>query len=105
MNIKELIEALGIPCAYDHFAEGESPDPPFSTYRYPESHNFGADNMVWTKATVVYLELYTEKKDLQTENNIEQALTEHGIYFDKSETWIDSEQLYEVLYSFEMEVQ
>lgn len=105
MNIKELIEALGIPCAYDHFAEGENPSPPFSTYRYPESHNFGADNIIWSKATVVYLELYTDKKDLKTETLIEQALTEHGIYFDKSETWIDSEKLYEVLYLFEMEVQ
>ena len=25
----EIMEAMGIPFAYDHFAEGESPEPPF----------------------------------------------------------------------------
>jgi len=28
----------------------------------------------------------------------------HGIFYEKTETWIESERLYEVLYYFEMEV-
>ena len=27
----------------------------------------------------------------------------HGVFYNKSEVWIESERLYEVLYSFEME--
>ena len=35
---------------------------------------------------------------------MEAVLDEHGIFYNKSEIWIDSEKLYEVLYTFEMEV-
>ena len=34
---------------------------------------------------------------------MEAVLDEHGIFYDRSEVWIESEKLYEVLYSFEME--
>lgn len=30
-------------------------------------------------------------------------LERHGIFYDKTETWIESERLYEVLFSFEKE--
>ena len=35
---------------------------------------------------------------------VETVLDGHGIFFDKTEVWIESERLYEVLYSFELEV-
>ena len=47
---------------------------------------------------------YTDYKDLSAEQKVEAVLDEHGIFYEKSETWIESEKLYEVLYSFEMEV-
>lgn len=100
MTLVEIIKDIGLPFAYDHFAEGEALDPPYVLYRYPESQNFGADNIVWNRADTVYLELYSDYKDIDTEKKIEQALLQQGIYWDKSETWIDSEKLYEVLYSF-----
>ena len=28
-NLISIMEEIGIPFAYDHFAEGESPEPPF----------------------------------------------------------------------------
>ena len=34
---------------------------------------------------------------------LEAVLDAHGIFYNKSEVWIDSEKLYEVLYQFEME--
>lgn len=100
MTLIEIIKGLELPFAYDHFAEGEAPDPPYLLYRYPESQNFGADNVVWNRADTVYLEFYSDYKDIETEQKIEQALLQQEIYWDKSETWIDSEKLYEVLYSF-----
>ena len=38
------------------------------------------------------------------EQQIETVLDEHGVFYDKTEIWIESERLYEVLYSFELEV-
>ena len=49
------------------------------------------------------LELYTDCKDLAAEQKVEDVLDAAGIFYNKSETWIGSEKLYEVLYSFDME--
>lgn len=102
--MREILDAIGLPFAYHHYAEGESPDPPFMLYLYPESDNFGADNVVYSKAARVYLELYTDLKSPETEKQVESILEAHGIFWNKSEVWIESESLYEVLYSFELEV-
>ena len=102
-KLLEIIKAMGIPFAYDHFAEGEAVDPPFICYLLPDSDNFAADGKVYFKANEVHIELYTDTKDLSVEQQVEAVLDEHGIYYDRSEVWIESEKLYEVLYSFEIE--
>ncbi len=56
-EVMQMLAELKIPFAYDHFAEGESPDPPFIA-----------------------------------------VLNAHEIFWNKSEVWIESEKLYEVLY-------
>ena len=59
---------------------------------------------VYYKISEVHIEVYTDLKDLSVEAAVEAVLDEHGIFYNKSEIWIDSEKLYEVLYTFEMEV-
>lgn len=103
-KILAILKEADIPFAYDHFAEGESPDPPFICYLFPGSNNFSADGKVYFKANEVHIELYTDFKDLTVEQKLEAVLDEHGIFYNKSETWIESEKLYEVLYIFETEV-
>ena len=102
-EIITILEELGIPFAYDHFAEGEGLDPPFICYRCPNSDNFAADGIVYFPITEIDIELYTDQKDPETEKKLEDLLVKGGIFFDKAETFIDSEKLYEVLYSFEQE--
>ena len=50
-----IIKETGIPYAYDHFAEGEAPDPPFLCYLLPGSDNFSADGKVYHKISEVRL--------------------------------------------------
>ena len=105
--MEELLSILGetqIPFAYDHFAEGESPAPPFICYLLPGSNNFAADGKVYYKISQVNIELYTDRKDPAVEQKLEDALDAASIFYNKTEVWIDSEKLYEVLYQFEMEV-
>ncbi|MEO2238065.1 hypothetical protein ABE547_02365 [Dorea sp. YH-dor226] len=97
-----MLQKMGIPFAYDHFAEGESPDPPFICYLLPGSNNFAADGKVYFKINQVRIELYTDSKDLAVERKVEMVLDDSGIFYNKSEVWIQSEKLYEVLYSFEV---
>lgn len=99
-----IIKETGIPFAYDHFAERESPDPPFICYLLPGSDNFAADGRVYFKINEVRIELYTDSKDLLVEQKLEDTLDKYSIFYEKSETWIDSEKLYEVLYQFNRRV-
>ena len=101
-NLVKMLQKTGIPFAYDHFAEGESPEPPFICYLLPGSNNFAADGKVYFRINQVRIELYTDSKDLAVERKVEMVLDESGIFYNKSEVWIQSEKLYEVLYSFEV---
>ena len=103
-RIAELIKSMGLPFAYDHFAEGESPAPPFICYLTPGSDNFAADGRAYYKINIVNIELYTDTKDPSVEQKVESVLDANGIFYDKTEVWIESEKLYEALYQFELEV-
>lgn len=97
-----ILDETGIPFAYDHFAEGESPEPPFICYLLPCSDNFAADGQVYFRISEVRVELYTDRKDPDVEAKVEAVLDAAGIFYNKSEVWIQSEKLYEVLYSMEI---
>ena len=101
-DITNMLKEAGLPLAYDHFAEGESPDPPFLIFLFPGSDNMFADNGVYFKISQLNMELYTDKKDPELEEKLEDILTAHEIPWEKSEVWIDSEKMYEVLYQTEI---
>ena len=101
-EIVAMLEETGLPLAYDHFAEGESPDPPFLVFLFPSSDNFSADGIVYQRIDALHIELYTDKKEPDVEERLESVLDGHEIYYDKSEVWIPEEKLYEVLYSTEV---
>ena len=101
-QLAAMLQDTGIPFAYDHFAEGESPEPPFICYLLPGSDNFAADGRVYFRINEVRIELYMDKKDIFVEKQVEDALDDRGIFYNKSEVWISEERLYEVLYSFDV---
>jgi len=101
-NVVEMLERIGLPFAYDHFAEGESPNPPFLVYLYPNANPFSADGSVYHKSDTLHIEVYTDKKDIGLEEKVEETLNLFGFFYLKSETWIPSEKMYEVLYQMEV---
>ena len=101
-EIVAMLEEAGLPLAYDHFAEGESPDPPFLVFLFPSSDNFSADGIVYQRIDALHIELYTDRKQPDVESALEAVLDRHGVFYNKSEVWIETERLYEVLYSTEV---
>lgn len=96
-DIKQLLEQLNIPVAYHHF--NTDINPPFVVYYRNASNNYGADNKVLKKINTVYIELYTEYKDLAMEQVLEDLLDEHEIFYDVlSEDYISDEKMYQVIY-------
>lgn len=103
-ELVRIMEEIGLSYAYDHFAEGESPDPPFICYLLPEDDNFAADGVVYYKVSGVRIELYTDFKNPTIEEKVTAVLDSHGIFYAKNEVWIEEEKLYEVAFEFEMPV-
>ena len=89
-EVLKMMEEMGLPFAYDHFVEGEAPEPPFAVFLYPRADN------------ELDIELYTDLKNPELEEAVEAVLLRHGIFYGKSEVWIESEKLYEVLYEMEV---
>ena len=100
-EIYDMIVSVGLPVAYHHFEEGASPDPPFLVYLFPKSNNFSADGIVYQAVNQLDIELYTDKKDLDAEKRVEAMLNAHGLFYEKTETYLDTEKMYEVLYEME----
>ena len=105
MNHEQVVamaEETGLLFAYDHFVEGQSPEPPFLVFLYPGANNFAADGIAYFKVNRLHLELYTDEKSIELEEKVEAVLTRYDIFYRKSEVWIESENLYEVLYEMEV---
>lgn len=97
-EIKERLDTVGIPLAYDHFKE--QTNPPFLVYLLPESRNILADDSVYQQKSLVRVQLYTGKKDLLLEEQLEAAL--QGLLWWKTETYIDKEDMFEMTYEMEV---
>ena len=100
-DIANMIESIGLPFAYRYFPIGDVPDLPYIVFYYPSRENFGADNIAYVPFENVNIELYTENKDFSTEESVEAVLTQNGFFYEKSETYLSTEQMYEVLYEIQ----
>ena len=99
---KEVVEAIldevGIGYAYHQFELEDAIAPPFICWLVPGCDNFAADGKVFFSANEVHIELYTDQKDFELERRVEKVLEQREIYWEKSEEYIESEKMYEVLY-------
>lgn len=85
------------------FKETRFLKPPKSNYAiYLDSYNArGADGLNMIKEHDCTIELYSNKPAPTDEMNIEKTLDRYGIEYEKQERyWLESEQLYQVLYTF-----
>jgi len=101
VELVTILEAAGYPVAYSHFTETSNnpiPSPPFITYLVPNTSNFFADNKTYKKINGVDVELYTSKKDLLAEATLESLLDANEIAYEKTETWIESQGLFQIIY-------
>lgn len=94
-ELLQLLESTGFPVAYSFFREPQ--EPPFLVYLMAYTNNFQADDHVYHIRPRYQVELYTDKKDPVAERTVEAALS--GLNWDKNETFIQSEELFQVVYT------
>lgn len=104
IKIKQVVDGLketGIPIRYRVFKS--KPPVPFLVYYEDGSTNFFADGEVYYKLDSYIVELYEDQKSLETEEKVEKVFDELGIFWNKEESYVDSEKLNMISYSFSME--
>lgn len=97
-EVADMLTGMQIPFAYDHFDEGSAAPPPFICFYFDGSADLAADNTNYQKIRPLTVELYTDNKDFEAEATVEAALNEAGLVYSRTETYIDSERLYEVIF-------
>lgn len=98
-EIAEMIETIGVKYAYYQFPEGTNVAPPFICFYYTGSNDVLADNTNYQRIDTLIIELYTDTKDFTLESSVEAVLNLNGLVFNKAEQYIDTEQLFEQIYT------
>ncbi|MBQ3071832.1 MAG: hypothetical protein IJD20_00880 [Oscillospiraceae bacterium] len=101
-EIASMIAEISVPFAYRMFTEDTAVPPPFICFYYDGSNNFDADDQVFVHGETLIVELYTNRKDFALEERAQEVFDAHEIPWDRSETWINSEKMYEVIYALDV---
>lgn len=79
------LESIGMPVAYGEFVDA-APPLPFITYQNPGSNDFIADNHNYVSIQEYQVELYTIKKDPETEKLLTDKFKELHIPYERFES-------------------
>lgn len=101
-EISQMIDSIGLPYNYLQFEENSAPALPYVLFYYPQRDDVIADNKNYAPKTALNVELCTEEKDFDTEATVEAVFIAHEIPFTKTETYIESEKMYMILYEMEV---
>lgn len=111
MTFKEVADTLataGIPVTYRAWPESpdgeEVPPLPYICYYYPSMNPDVADDTHHAQINSLNVELYTQNKQFDVEAILEETLLNAGFVFEKEETFLDDENMYEVLYMMEVAI-
>lgn len=107
MTIKEIaamVAGFNLPYAYHHFDEEQliGLKPPYVRWYFNGIDDNYADNVNFQRIAELRIELYTDFKDFEREETIEETLEGIGWAYDKTDTYLDSEKLYVTTYSGDM---
>lgn len=101
-DIKDMLGQTGLNVTYFSWPEKEAPQLPYLLWYFPGSDNFAADDKVYKRIETLNIELYTQNKDFATEQAVEGVLEAHHMVWDRTESYIESEHMYQVLYQMEV---
>lgn len=101
-NIHTMLGQTGLSNTYYSWPENQAPSLPYLVWYLPSSDNFAADDKVFKRVDSLNVELYTKTKDFAKEAAVEAVLDANNMVWDKVETFLDDENMYEVLYEMEI---
>ena len=101
-EIAEMIKQIGLPHGYYQLENGTGTKTPFVVYYYAGIDDLYADSLNYQRIVQLTIELYTNTKRIDLEKKVEDILTAAELTYTKDETYIDTEQMYEQIYTMEV---
>jgi len=104
-EVKTMLEGItgfSAKVTYWEWPENDAPALPFICYYSPGARSFGADNKVYYSSNRYFIELYTDDRDITTEEKVETQLNSYSVYWVKSIGYVESERMYQVTYEIEV---
>lgn len=98
-QVATMINSIGIPYAYYQFPDGTGQACPFICFFFSDSNDLAAENTNYQKIRPLNIELYTDNKDFALEETVETVLNSNGLVYDRSESYLDSERMFMVVYT------
>ena len=90
-----LLSTLKYPVAYDHFTTKTVSIP---LYRNTDAQTFKADDINYNVSKQYIVDLITAKKEPDVESSLEKVFDDNYLPYEKSEDYIESEQIYQIRY-------
>lgn len=102
LMMQDIAQTIG--CGYSYYTNDEAKvvKAPFLLFDYPDRDDMSADNTNYVKKQNLNIEYDSHTRDLDKETLIESKLTEYGFFYSKADAYIDSENVYETLYSMQV---
>jgi hypothetical protein len=103
-NIKAVLDSVNVPYDYRVFKadkEHPAPNPPYITYFIGREQHTGSDEGTRIKGSYIVIELFTIKKDFDTETLLETAIDYiFGADVTKTEEYDYNENIFRITYEF-----
>lgn len=99
-DIANMIASIGYPWDYSHAKETHKT--PYLVYYYPSENDVFADNSNMVNKRQLFVELFTNEKNLTAEANVESALKANGLTWYKQTDFLSDELIFQTTYEMEV---
>lgn len=97
-EVFHLLEATGLPVTYSEWPPGFAPPLPYVVFLQDGVNTFLADNKVYEQSNTYRIELYSENKDIESEEKIMEQLYINKIIWRKEYEERTDEGLYQSVF-------
>lgn len=98
-EIKTMLDAVGVPVAYDHFESDQAL--PYIVFKETSTRTLSRDDKVGAKISTIQVELYTRARNVTLEETLEGVIAGHiwrrTLDFDADELYFSAFYEFEIL--------
>lgn len=100
-ELKTALDATHLQVSYSSVPI-ESETKPYIVYWQTGVRNFAADGIAYYSRKTVTIALYSDNRDRTSEGLIEAQLANSGIYWTKTNEFLEDEKIFETIYTIEV---